>query len=165
MLFLLKYNTFLKITFLVSFFSIATSLVLENILEMVPCKLCLMVRYLWIVYFSFSFIGLIGIFKNNYFILYVLLIFSFLIALLSFYHTGIENGFFANVLNCSANISSNPLSIEELDSLIRNTKFSDCSIPAGYIFNLSYSTWSSLLAFLLLIYSLTTLIINTTSKV
>ena len=161
----IKYENFFKFTTFICFFSIITSLILEKVFELTPCKLCLIERNLWFSYCFFSFLAIFM--KNKYkrIFSYVLLVFSFLITLISFYHTGVEKGLFNNVINCSSKNYSRVLSVEELDAIIRNTKFSDCSIPAGYIFNLSFSTWSGIIALVLFIYTLTTLVINTNSKV
>ena len=74
-----------------------------------------------------------------------------IIITLSFYHSGIEFGFFNNIISCISEDNETANSIEELDSLIRNKKNMDCAFPKFKIFNLSLSNLSFLLSTSLLL--------------
>tara|TARA_B100000579_G_C22508969_1_gene700562 strand:+ start:109 stop:450 length:342 start_codon:yes stop_codon:yes gene_type:complete len=78
----------------------------------------------------------------------IILVFLVLIFLLSFYHSGIEIGFFSNVISCTQN-SYEANTIEELDIMLRNLKNNDCAYPKFHIFNLSLSNLSLLLSIVL----------------
>ena len=116
-----KKNTILLITFLIILLSIISALVIENIFGHHPCKLCIYER---IPYF-FSILLIISIFffrkyeKNIFFILFLIFIFS---SIMAFYHFGIEQGFFTESLLCSTENLSETLSKEQiLEQLKQNT--------------------------------------------
>jgi hypothetical protein len=73
------------------------------------------------------------------------------IIILSFYHSGIEFGFFNNIISCISENNETANSIEELDFLIRNTKNVDCAFPKFKVFNLSLSNLSFLFSTSLLL--------------
>ena len=86
-----KINNYLNII-LISIFSIISALFIEHVLGHQPCNLCLMQESYLI---SIILIVMNYIFEKNkqFIILLLILIFSFSF-ILSFYHFGIEQGFF-----------------------------------------------------------------------
>ena len=131
-----RFNKFL---FSVIFLSILFSFFLEHFMQIIPCKLCLYQRYLWIVLFIFSSLNLFTTVKHIKII--ILLNLSF-IASLSLYHSGIEFGIFNNIISCSPTNDITPNNIEDLDYLIRNTENNDCAFPKFFLLNLSLSNIS-----------------------
>ena len=94
-----KINTYLKAIFLISLASLILAYFIEYILGHQPCNLCLLQR----IPYGLSFILIILNFflkKNEQFIILLLtLIFSFSF-IISFYHFGIEQGFFEESAVC-----------------------------------------------------------------
>ena len=108
-----KIDIYLKIILLISLFSLISAFFIEYILGHQPCKLCLIQR----IPYGLSIILIIINFflrKNiQFIILLLILIFSFSL-ILSFYHFGIEQGFFEESSVCGVKDASNIISKEEL---------------------------------------------------
>ncbi len=106
-------NSYLKIIFFISLISIISAFFIEYYLGHQPCNLCLMQR----IPYGLSIILIIVDFfqsKNEKFIILLLvLIFSFSF-LISFYHFGIEQGFFKESAVCTTKNISGIISKEEL---------------------------------------------------
>ena len=109
----LKINFYLKIIFLISLISFFSAFFIEYALGYQPCNLCLIER----IPYGLSIILIILNYllrKNEQFIIMLLiLIFSFSF-ILSFYHFGIEQGFFEESAVCGLKKTSEILSKEEL---------------------------------------------------
>tara|TARA_B000000532_G_C18852857_1_gene400297 strand:- start:812 stop:1300 length:489 start_codon:yes stop_codon:yes gene_type:complete len=149
----LKINLFNKILAIIVFASVLFSFFLEFFLNLIPCKLCLYQRYLWLFLLLACIINLKQSSKSRY-IEIIITITLFAIITLSFYHSGIEFGFFNNIISCTSENNETVNSIEELDFLIRNTKNMDCAFPKFKIFNLSLSNLSFLFSTSLLLFCL-----------
>ena len=91
--------------------------------------------------------------KGKYFEIMIVITLCAIITL-SFYHSGIEFGFFNNIISCTPENNETVNSIEELDFLIRNTKNMDCAFPKFKIFHLSLSNLSFLFSTSLLLFCL-----------
>ena len=125
----IKYNNYFFLNFIVVFFTVLSSFILEIIFDFTPCKICLYQRYIWII---LLFLLMLFLFFFNKFYLTKLIIVFFNLAILStlsFYHSGIELGYFNNIISCSTDKGLNATSIEELDLLIRSTDNIDCAFP------------------------------------
>ena len=149
----LKINLFNKILAIIVFASVLFSFFLEFFLNLIPCKLCLYQRYLWLFLLLACIINLKQSSKSRY-IETIIIITLCAIITLSFYHSGIEFGFFNNIISCTSENNETVNSIEELDFLIRNTKNMDCAFPKFKIFNLSLSNLSFLFSTSLLLFCL-----------
>ena len=149
----LKINLFNKILAIIVFASVFFSFFLEFFLNLIPCKLCLYQRYLWLFLLLACIINLKQSSKSRY-IETIIIITLCAIITLSFYHSGIEFGFFNNIISCTSENNETVNSIEELDFLIRNTKNMDCAFPKFKIFNLSLSNLSFLFSTSLLLFCL-----------
>ena len=146
----LKINLFNKVLAVIVFASVLFSFFLEFFLKLVPCKLCLYQRYLWV----FLLLACILNVKESSISKYIKIIITInlcAIISLSFYHSGIEFGFFNNIISCVSENNQTFNSIEELDFLIRNTKNMDCAFPKFKIFNFSLSNLSFLFSSSLLV--------------
>ena len=151
------------ITLIFATLAVTASFVLEYLMDFIPCKLCYVQRWLWVTYLIVTLFGLLlnSNYKLVFFILSIfisLIIFSF-----GFYHVGIEKGRFQNYFDCSVVSGLEATTIKELNEAILNTEFRDCSIPSVSFVGLSLASWSALLAVSLLLYSLTSTIININS--
>ena len=149
----LKINLFNKILVIIVFASVLFSFFLEFFLNLIPCKLCLYQRYLWLFLLLACIINLKQSSKSRYIEIIITITLCAIITL-SFYHSGIEFGFFNNIISCTSENNETVNSIEELDFLIRNTKNMDCAFPKFKIFNLSLSNLSFLFSTSLLLFCL-----------
>ena len=99
---MLKINDlfFAKVLFFLSFITLSSALFIEHILGHPPCSLCIFQRIPYIVCFLIC--GIFLIFKNfDKFFLYSILIIFLIAFILSFYHVGLEQGFFKESFLCS----------------------------------------------------------------
>ena len=149
----LKINLFNKALAIIVFASVLFSFFLEFFLNLIPCKLCLYQRYLWLFLLLACIINLKQSSKSRYIEIIITITLCAIITL-SFYHSGIEFGFFNNIISCTSENNETVNSIEELDFLIRNTKNMDCAFPKFKVFNLSLSNLSFLFSTSLLLFCL-----------
>ena len=108
-----KLETYLKIIFLISAFSLISAYFIEFILGHQPCNLCLIER---IPYGLTITLIIYNYFLNNhskFIILLLILVFAFSF-IVSFYHFGIEQGFFEESYVCKVNNSTEIISKDEL---------------------------------------------------
>ena len=94
-----KIETYLKIIFIISLFSLVSAYFIEYVLGHQPCNLCLLERIPYGL--SIGVLALNYVFKKNqkFFILLLILIFIFSF-FISMYHFGIEQGFFQESTVC-----------------------------------------------------------------
>ena len=155
-----KINTYLKIIFLISLISLISAFFIEYALGYQPCNLCLIQR----VPYGLSIILIILNYlqrKNEvFFILLLILIFSFSL-IISFYHFGIEQGFFEESTVCGIKNSSDIISKEELLKQLQEKNVS-CKDVTFKVFGFSLTTYNILLSLLLVI--LLTLILKNYEK-
>ena len=122
-MFNLKAETILKIIFLFSFIALISAFFIEYILGHQPCNLCLIER----IPYGLSIMIIIAIFlirKNQKFLVMLLIltfIFSFAI---SFYHFGIEQGFFNESTACTTGNFSETMSKEEVLEQLKQSNIS-----------------------------------------
>ena len=96
-MFNLKAEFYLKIIFLFSFIALISAFFIEYVLGHQPCNLCLIERIPYGL--SIIFITIIFVFKKNEKFLILLLILTFVFSfVISFYHYGIEQGFFEEII-------------------------------------------------------------------
>ncbi|WP_440669549.1 disulfide bond formation protein B [Candidatus Pelagibacter sp. HIMB1483] len=152
-----KIITYLKIIFLISFISILVAYFIEYILGYQPCNLCLIERIpyglaLILIIFNYVFS------KNKYFFI-VLLILTFLFSfIISFYHLGIEQGFFEESAVCGLKNSSEIISKEELLKQLQ-VKNVSCKDVTFRIFGFSLTTINIIIS-LFIIFILSKIFIN-----
>ena len=146
-----KINFYLKIIFFISLISIISALFIEYILGHQPCNLCLIERIpygLAIILIIFNFF----LAKNEQFIILLLiLIFSFSL-ILSFYHFGIEQGFFEESNVCGLKNTSNIISKEEILKQLQE-KVVSCKDVTFRIFGFSLTTINIVISLFLIIIS------------
>ena len=145
----LKLETYLKIIFLISAFSLISAYFIEFILGHQPCNLCLIERIPYgltitlIIYNYFL--------KNHskFIILLLILIFAFSF-IVSIYHFGIEQGFFEESLVCGLKNASDLLSKEELLKQL-GIKPISCKDVTFRIFGFSLTTFNMLISLILIV--------------
>ena len=136
----LSINTYLKIIFFISLISILSALFIEHILGYQPCNLCLIQRIpygLSIILISLNYFQK----KNERFIILLLiLVFSFSL-IISFYHFGIEQGFFKESAVCGLKNVTEIISKEEILKQLQ-TKTVSCKDVTFRIFGFSLTTFN-----------------------
>ena len=140
-------NSYLKIIFFISLISIISAFFIEYYLGHQPCNLCLIQR----IPYGLSIILIIVNFfqsKNEKFIILLLvLIFSFSF-LISFYHFGIEQGFFKESAVCTTKNISGIISKEELLKQLQINVVS-CKDVTFRIFGFSLTTFNVIISLIL----------------
>jgi len=145
-----KINTYLKIIFLISFISIFSAFFIEHILGHKPCNLCLIQRIpygLSIILIALNYFSKI----NEQFIVVLLILtfsFSFII---SFYHFGIEQGFFDESAVCGLKNSNEIISKEELLKQLQNIAVS-CKDVTFRIFGFSLTTFNMIISLIIIFF-------------
>ena len=141
-------NTYLKIIFLISLISILSALFIEHFLGHQPCNLCLMQRIpygLSIILIFFNYF----LKKDEKFIVMLLaLIFTFSFVI-SFYHFGIEQGFFEESSICGLKNATEIISKEEILKQLQ-TKTVSCKDVTFRIFGFSLTTFNMLISLVLI---------------
>ena len=142
-----KIDTYFKVIFIISLFSIIAAFFIEYALGHQPCNLCLMQRIPYGL--SIFLIILNYLLKKNeqFVILLLILIFSFSF-LISFYHFGIEQGFFKESSVCGLNNKSEIISKEEILKQLSQKTIS-CKDVTFRIFGLSLTTFNMIFSLFL----------------
>ena len=144
-----KINSYFKIIFFISLISIILAFYIEYVLGHQPCNLCLIQR---IPYGLCIILLIINYFqrKNEKFIILLLtLIFSFSL-LVSFYHFGIEQGFFKESAVCTMKNISDIISKEELLKQLQ-LKTISCKDVTFRLFGFSLTTFNIFISLIFLI--------------
>ena len=120
--------------------SVLSSFFFEYALNLIPCKLCLYQRYLWIILLLICILNVLSNNNKKHIEIMILFILGIILSL-SFYHSGIELNLFKNIVSCSSD-NNMVNSIEELDYIIRNTQNNNCAYPKFRVLNFSLSNLS-----------------------
>ena len=145
----LKINTYLISIFLISLISIISAFFIEYVLGHKPCNLCLIERIpyvLSIILITLNYISK----KNEYFIILLLLLIFCFSLIISFYHFGIEQGFFEESTVCGLKDASSILSKEEILKQLQ-TKTISCKDVTFRIFGFSLTTFNIIISLILII--------------
>ncbi len=139
-----KINVFLKIIFFICLISIISAYFIEYILGHQPCNLCLIERIPY--WLSIILIILNYTLKRDekFIILLLILIFTFSTTI-SFYHFGIEQGFFDESSVCGLKNTSEILTKDELLKQLQ-TKTISCKDVTFRFFGFSLTTFNMILS-------------------
>ena len=141
--------SYLKIIFFISLISIISAFFIEYVLGHQPCNLCLIQRIpygLSIILIALNYFQR----KNEKFIILLLILvfcFSFVI---SFYHFGIEQGFFDESAVCTIKNTSNIISKEEILKELQ-VKTVSCKDVTFRIFGFSLTAFNMFISTILVI--------------
>ena len=138
-----------------SIISLLIAYFIQYILGHKPCNLCLIERIPYIAaIILISSILMINKFERL--ISGVLIIFFFFGAIVSFYHIGIEQGFFSESLVCDLGTSSSNLSKENLLKKLENQTVVSCKDVTFRFLGLSLATINTVISIILsgIMYSL-----------
>ena len=148
-MFNLKAEFYLKIIFLFSFIALISAFFIEYVLGHQPCNLCLIER----IPYGLSIMIIMAIFlirKNQKFLVMLLIltfIFSFTI---SFYHFGIEQGFFQESSVCGVKSLTEIITKEDLLKQL-NEKTISCRDVTFRVFGLSLTSINIVISLLFII--------------
>ena len=146
-MFKLKKKTELNIILFFSIFALTSAFFIEYILGHKPCNLCLIERFPYIA--SIIFITLIFIINRFQRLLSVIVLLFFIFgSVVSFYHVGIEQGFFSESLVCDLGNSKN-LSKDELLNQLKNSTVVSCKDVTFRLFGLSLATINTIISIIL----------------
>ena len=145
----LKINTYLKAIFLISLISIISAFFIEYVLGHKPCNLCLIERIPYVLSIILIILNYISK-KNEYFIILLLLLIFCFSLIISFYHFGIEQGFFEESTVCGLKDASSILSKEEILKQLQ-TKSISCKDVTFRIFGFSLTTFNIIISLILII--------------
>ena len=149
-----RIDTYLKIIFFIGLASLTLAYFIEHILGHQPCNLCLMQR---IPYGLSIILVIINYFfrkSEKFIILLLILIFSFSF-IISFYHFGIEQGFFEESSLCGLKNATNVISKEELLKQLQEKTVS-CKDVTFRFFGFSLTTFNIIISLILVIISIKT---------
>jgi len=143
----IKSKTTLNLILLFSIFALGAAYFIQHILNHKPCNLCLIERIPYI--FAIIIISLGAILKKFNKAIIILLILIFITAtIISFYHFGIEQGFFKESLVCNLDSSITNLSKEDLIKELQQQTVS-CKNVNFRIFSLSLATINTIISLIL----------------
>jgi disulfide bond formation protein DsbB len=144
----IKNKTTLNLILLFSIFALSAAYFVQHILDHEPCNLCLIERlpYIFAIIIIIS-LGLI--LKKFEKTIIILLILIFITAtIISFYHFGIEQGFFKESLVCNLDSSIANLSKEDLIKELQQQTVS-CKDVSFRIFGLSLATINTIISLII----------------
>ena len=148
----MKNKTALNIILFISIFVLSSAYFVEYILDYKPCNLCLIER---LPYFFAIIIILLCLTINKFYkIVFILLTITFAVGtILSFYHFGIEQGFFKESLVCAANNEINSLAKEDLIKELQK-KVVSCKDVQFTLLGLSLAIINTIISFILSVITL-----------
>jgi disulfide bond formation protein DsbB len=150
----IKYKKTLNLILIFSIFSLITAYFIQYVLSHQPCNLCLFERipYVFVIIVT-SLCLYLKKFEKNFLI--ILSLIFFVAALLSFYHFGIEQGFFKESLVCNLGSQEKVFTTEELLRELREKPIS-CRNVTFRILGFSLATINTLVSLILSIITLNT---------
>ena len=140
-------NTYLKIIFFISLISILSALFIEHFLGHQPCNLCLMQRIPYGLSIILIFLNYFLKKDQKFLVILLALIFSFSFVI-SFYHFGIEQGFFEESAVCGLKNATEIISKEEILKQLQ-TKTVNCKDVTFRIFGFSLTTFNMFISLIL----------------
>ena len=152
-----KIRACLKIVFLISLISIISAYFIEYILGHQPCNLCLIERIpyglaLILIIFNYTFS------KSEYFVILLLILIFVFSLIISFYHLGIEQGFFEESVVCGLKNASDIITKEEILNQLQMKTIS-CKDVTFRIFGFSLTTINIIIS-LIILFLLTKIFFN-----
>jgi disulfide bond formation protein DsbB len=130
-----------------SILSLSIAYFIQYVLDHKPCNLCIIERIPYIA--GIILISLIFILnKYQKIISSLILIFFIFGAVVSFYHFGIEQGFFSESLICELT-NNNPLNKEELLNQLKKTEIISCKDVTFRFLGLSLATINTIISLIL----------------
>ena len=130
-----------------SILSLSIAYFIQYVLGHKPCNLCIIERIPYIA--AIILISLIFILNRYQKIIYSLILIFFIFgAVVSFYHFGIEQGFFSESLVCDLG-NSQPLNKEDLLNQLKKTEIVSCKDVTFRFLGLSLATINTVISLIL----------------
>ena len=143
---IIKNKFILNMVLVFSIFALIIAYFVQYVLSHVPCNLCLIERIPYLA--STILISLIFIFnKYEKIISLVIGLFFLFGTIVSFYHLGIEQGFFSESLVCNLN-NDEAVTTQDLMKQLKNETIS-CKDVTFRILGLSLATFNTIISFIL----------------
>ena len=143
----IKNKTTLNLILLFSIFALTTAYFIEYVLGHKPCNLCLIERLPYVLAIIIISLGLILKKFEKTIIIFLILIFV-VATIISFYHFGIEKGFFEESLVCKLDNNITNLSKDELLKELQKETIS-CKDVSFRIFGFSLATINTIISLIL----------------
>jgi disulfide bond formation protein DsbB len=156
-------NNLISLFFFFSILVLSSAYFIEYVLGYEACNLCLIGRlpYFFIIVFSLIFF----FFQKFKRILLILIFISFISSfIISFYHLGVEQGFFDESLICQIKGLNQSMSASELLQELENNKPKSCKNVNFKIFGLSLATINLFISLILSIITLKNILKNEKNK-
>ena len=144
-----KIDTYLKIIFSISLISLISAFFIEYALGYQPCNLCLIQRIPYGLSIILIILNYLQRKNQEFFILLLILIFSFSL-IISFYHFGIEQGFFEESTVCGVKNTSDIISKKEILKQLQEKTVS-CKDVTFRIFGFSLTTINIIISLIFVI--------------
>jgi len=146
-MFSIKNKFILNIILIFSIFALITAYFIQYVLKHEPCNLCLIER---IPYFaSIILISLIFILnKHEKIITLIVSLFFIFGAIISFYHFGIEQGFFSESLVCDLSNGNKAASAQDLLKQLKKETVS-CKDVTFRVLGLSLATFNTIISLII----------------
>ena len=145
-----KIKTIFNLIFLLCLISIISAYFIEYILGHQPCNLCLIERIPYALGLILIILNYTLIKKDQFIILLLILIFAFSL-IISFYHFGIEQGFFEESSVCGLKNVTDTISKEELLKQLSKKTIS-CKDVTFKIFGLSLTTINIVISLIVIVF-------------
>ncbi len=145
-----RIKIYLNFIFLVCLISIISAYFIEYVLGHQPCNLCLIERIpyglgLFLIILNYTLV------KNEKFIILLLILIFVFSLILSFYHFGIEQGFFEESVVCGLKDALNIITKEEILKQLQ-VKNVSCKDVTFRIFGFSLTAFNMIISLILVIY-------------
>ena len=143
----IKNKFFLNVVLLFSIFALSAAYFIQYILGHKPCNLCLIERIPYLA--SIILISLIFILNKFEKLIFMIIGLFFIFGtIISFYHFGIEQGFFSESLVCDLKNDSSVSSTQDLLKQLE-TKTVSCKVVTFRILGLSLATFNTIISFII----------------
>ena len=143
----LKNKKFLYLILLFSIFALIAAYFIEYVLGYIPCNLCIIERIPYIFTIIIILYCLLSKKFEKFFLIILSLIF-FLASMISFYHFGIEQGFFKESLVCNLSKGYEITNPEELLRELQKKTIS-CADVSFKILGISLATLNTIISLIL----------------
>jgi len=145
-----RIKIYLNFIFLLCLISIISAYFIEYVLGHQPCNLCLIERVPYGLGLFLIILNYILLKNERFIILLLILIFAFSL-ILSFYHFGIEQGFFEESVVCGLKDALNIITKEEILKQLQ-VKTVSCKDVTFRIFGFSLTAFNMIISLILVIF-------------
>ena len=145
-----RIKIYLNFIFLLCLISIISAYFIEYVLGHQPCNLCLIERVPYGLGLFLIILNYILVKNEKFIILLLILIFAFSL-ILSFYHFGIEQGFFEESVVCGLKDALNVITKEEILKQLQ-VKTVSCKDVTFRIFGFSLTAFNMIISLILVIF-------------